>query len=68
VNTGARYEIAIDGTPRTYRDLRELAIYAATHLKIKNPHADVTVLRPRNRQDDQRQTSAAEVARRAVGA
>jgi hypothetical protein len=24
--TGVRYEIAIDGTPRTYRDLKELAI------------------------------------------
>ena len=42
-NTGARYEIAIDSTPRTYRDLKELAIYAATQLKVKNPNADVTV-------------------------
>jgi hypothetical protein len=41
--TGARFEIAIDSTPRTYRDLKELAIYAATQLKVKNPNADVTV-------------------------
>jgi hypothetical protein len=33
--TGVRYEIAIDGTPRTYRDRRELAIEAATSLKTK---------------------------------
>ena len=42
-NSGARFEIAIDGTPRTYRDLKELAIEAATFLKTKNPHNDVTV-------------------------
>ena len=24
-NTGARYDIEIDGTPRTYRDIKELA-------------------------------------------
>jgi electron transfer flavoprotein alpha/beta subunit len=42
-DTGARFEIAIDGTPRTYRDLKELAIEAATRLKTKNVHAEVTV-------------------------
>jgi hypothetical protein len=42
-NTGARFEIAIDGTVRTYRDLRELAIEAATRLKTKNPNAELTV-------------------------
>jgi hypothetical protein len=41
-NTGARFEIAIDGTPRTCRDLEELALEAATFLKTKN-HAEVTV-------------------------
>jgi hypothetical protein len=40
---GARFEIAIDGTPRTYRDRKELAIEAATVLKTKNVHAEVTV-------------------------
>jgi hypothetical protein len=42
-NTGARFEIAIDGTVRAYRDLRELAIEAATRLKTKNPNAELTV-------------------------
>jgi len=42
-NAGTRFEIAIDGTPRTYRCVRELAIEAATFLKTKNVHAEVTV-------------------------
>jgi hypothetical protein len=41
--TGACYEIAIDGTPRSYRDRKELAIEAATFLKTKNPNAELTV-------------------------
>ena len=41
--TGACYEIAIDGTPRSYRDRKELAIDAATFLKTKNPNAELTV-------------------------
>jgi hypothetical protein len=41
--TGARYEIAIDGTSRTYRDGKELAIEAATFLKTKNVHAEITM-------------------------
>jgi hypothetical protein len=32
---GARYEIAIGGTPRTYRDTIEGAWAAATNLKMK---------------------------------
>jgi len=39
----SRYEIAIDGTPRTYRDRKELAIGAATLLKTKNVHSEVTM-------------------------
>jgi hypothetical protein len=42
-NTGARFEIAIDGTPRTCRDLKELAFEAATFLKTKNVPSEVTV-------------------------
>jgi hypothetical protein len=42
-NTGARWEITVDGKPRTYDHKRELAIEAAQYLKRKNPHADVTV-------------------------
>jgi hypothetical protein len=39
-----RYVIAIDdGTSRTHRDGKELAIEAATFLKTKQPHAEVTV-------------------------
>jgi hypothetical protein len=41
--TGACYEIAIDGTPRSYRDRKELAIEAATFLKTKNPNAELAV-------------------------
>jgi hypothetical protein len=40
---GARYEIAIDGTPRTYRDSIEGAWAAATNLKTKQPNAKITV-------------------------
>jgi hypothetical protein len=28
---GARYEIAIDGTPRTFRDTEKIALEAARH-------------------------------------
>jgi len=35
---GARYEIAIDGTPMTYRDLGILARQAAALLKAAQPH------------------------------
>jgi hypothetical protein len=41
--TGARYEIAIDGTPRTYRDTIEGARAAATTLKTKQPKAEITL-------------------------
>jgi hypothetical protein len=42
-NTGARCEIAIDGTPRSYRDRNKLAIKAATFLKTKKVHSEVSV-------------------------
>jgi hypothetical protein len=35
--------LRLDGTTRTYRDRKELAIEAATLLKTKNVHAEVTV-------------------------
>ena len=41
--TGARYQIAVDGQPRSNRDDRAIAIEAAEYLKYKNPHAEVTV-------------------------
>jgi hypothetical protein len=43
VTADARYEIAIDGTPRTYRDREELAREAAALLKTKQPNAEVTL-------------------------
>ncbi len=41
--TGARWEITVDGRPRTYDHKREFAIQAAEYLKFKNPAANVTV-------------------------
>jgi hypothetical protein len=42
-NTGSRWEITVDGKPRTYDHSKQLAIEAAQCLKRKNPQADVTV-------------------------
>jgi hypothetical protein len=42
-NTGARWEVTVDGKPRTYDRNRELAIEAGQNLKQKNPNVDVTV-------------------------
>jgi hypothetical protein len=41
--SGARYEISIDGVVRTHRDLREIAVEAATFLKLRNPPSRVVV-------------------------
>ena len=40
---GIRFEIAIDGTTRTYRDRKDTAIEAATILKTKQPNSAITV-------------------------
>jgi hypothetical protein len=40
---GAQFEISIDGTPRTYRDDKAMAIEAAELLKRKHPHSAVVV-------------------------
>ena len=42
-NTGSRWEVTVDGKPRTYDHSKQLAIEAAQYLKRKNPHADVAV-------------------------
>ena len=42
-NAGARWEVTVDGKPRTYDRNRELAIEAGQYLKQKNPNVDVTV-------------------------
>ena len=40
---GPRYEITVDGQPRSNRDDKAIAIEAAEYLKYKHPHAEVTV-------------------------
>jgi hypothetical protein len=42
-DTGAKFEISIDGTPRTYRDTIEMAREAAELLKRRNPTSKVAV-------------------------
>ena len=37
----ARFEISIDGVPRTYRDQKEFALLAAQILKSRNPNSVV---------------------------
>ena len=39
----ARFEISIDGIPRTYRDQKDLALLAAQILKSRNPNSAVKV-------------------------
>jgi len=56
-NTGARWEIAIDGTPRSYRDDKRLAIEGAEYLKSRNPQAEVAVARLRG-QSSRRSSSS----------
>jgi hypothetical protein len=41
--TGARYEIAVDGKPRSNRDTRAIAVEAGEYLKSKNPNVEVAV-------------------------
>jgi hypothetical protein len=40
---GAQFEISIDGTPRTYRHDKAMAIEAAEILKRKHPHGAIVV-------------------------
>ena len=42
-NTGANWEIVIDGKPRSYRDNLELAREAARYMKSRNPKSEVSV-------------------------
>jgi hypothetical protein len=41
--SGAHYEISIDGVVRAHRDLREIAVEAATFLKSRNPQSRVVL-------------------------
>jgi hypothetical protein len=42
-NTGARWEIAVDGKPLSYRDQEAIAREAATYHKTKHPGAEVVL-------------------------
>jgi hypothetical protein len=41
--TGANFEIAVDGVPRSYRVYKQIAIDSARFLTTKNPGAKLTV-------------------------
>jgi hypothetical protein len=41
--TGARFEISIDGKPRSYRDSKPVALEAAEYLKCRYPNSEVAV-------------------------
>ena len=40
---GAQFEILVDGTPRSYRDRKDIAIASAEFLKRRNPQSEVKV-------------------------
>jgi hypothetical protein len=40
---GAIFEILVDGKPRTYRDIKHIAIESAEYLKSRNPNSEVAV-------------------------
>ena len=40
---GAQFEILVDGKPRSYRDIKAVAIASAEFLKSRNPHNEVAV-------------------------
>lgn len=39
--TGARFEISIDGLPRSYRDRKDIAVQSAQFLKSRNSNSVV---------------------------
>jgi hypothetical protein len=43
MDTGAHFEISINGVPRTHRDVREIAIEAALYHKQRVPTEEVRV-------------------------
>jgi hypothetical protein len=42
-STGARFEISIDGKPRSYRDTKPVALEAAEYLKRRYPNSEIAV-------------------------
>jgi hypothetical protein len=41
--TGAQFEILVDGKPRSYHDTKITAMEAATFLQSRQPHSEVVV-------------------------
>jgi len=41
--SGAQFEIPLDGKPHSYRDTKVVATEAAGFLKNRHPHSEVTV-------------------------
>ena len=46
--SGAQFEILVDGKPRSYRDMKAVAMEAAEYLKNRHPHSEVAVKDLRN--------------------
>ena len=40
---GAQFEISVDGKPRSYRDIKAVAIASAEFLKSRNPNSNIAV-------------------------
>ena len=40
---GAQFEISVDGKPRSYHDIKDIAIEPAEFLKAKNPNSNIAV-------------------------
>ena len=40
---GAQFEILVEGKPRSYRDIKAVAVGSAEFLKGRNPHSEVAV-------------------------
>jgi hypothetical protein len=38
---GAQFEILVDGKPRSYRDIKAVAIETAEFFRSKNPNSDI---------------------------
>jgi hypothetical protein len=47
--TGAQFEISVDGKPRSYRDIKAVAIASAEFLKEQKPKQQCRGERPANR-------------------
>jgi hypothetical protein len=51
-NSGAQFEISIDGVPRTYRDRQDIALQTAQLLKSRNPNGVVKMKELRTGEGD----------------